>query len=262
MDIARIAAANLVILRGGGGGRALLLPSLSKCWFARSVPLVPRTSIACTNPNVRLSIRRSTFCTSASGDAADGQQQQQQQEAVSVSESQIKEAADMLDIRVGVILKAWRHEEADSLYVEEVNVGEAEPRVICSGLVNYIPLDHLQDRKVLVLANLKPRNMRGVKSSGMLMAASNASHDNVELLSPPEGSIPGERIWFGHEHDNQNQPPPATPNQIQKKKIWELVKPHLKTDESCIAMLGDHQYVMRTSAGLVRSPSLKNAAIS
>ena len=56
----------------------------------------------------------------------------------------IKEAAEMLDIRVGRIVKAWRHEEADSLYVEEVDVGESEPRIICSGLVNYIPLHLLQ----------------------------------------------------------------------------------------------------------------------
>lgn len=48
--------------------------------------------------------------------------------------------------------------------------------------------------------------------------------------------------------------------QIQKKKIWELVQPHLKTDDSCIAILGGH--VMQTSAGVVISSSLKNANIS
>ncbi|KAM1000032.1 hypothetical protein ACFX2A_006825 [Malus domestica] len=47
---------------------------------------------------------------------------------------------------------------------------------------------------------------------------------------------------------------------IQKKKIWELVQPHMKTDSSCIALLGEH--VMRTSAGVVISTSLKNANIS
>lgn len=56
----------------------------------------------------------------------------------------LKDAANTLDIRVGRILKAWRHEEADSLYVEEVDVGEPEPRTICSGLVKYIPLHLLQ----------------------------------------------------------------------------------------------------------------------
>ena len=56
----------------------------------------------------------------------------------------IKNAANTLDIRVGLILRAWRHEEADSLYVEEVDIGGPQPRLICSGLVNYVPLHHLQ----------------------------------------------------------------------------------------------------------------------
>lgn len=175
-------------------------------------------------------------------------------------EKKIKDAADTLDIRVGRIIKAWRHQEADSLYVEEVDVGEPEPRLICSGLVKYIPLDQLQDRRVIVLTNLKPRNMRGIKSCGMLMAASDSLHENVELLLPPEGSIPGERIWFGSEDEKGNQPDAATPNQIQKKKIWEMVQPHLKTDACCIAVLGSHP--MRTSTGVVTSTSLKHANIS
>ncbi|CAO2838334.1 unnamed protein product [Amaranthus hypochondriacus] len=172
----------------------------------------------------------------------------------------VKESANLLDIRVGKILKAWRHPDADSLYVEEVDVGEDEPRTICSCLVKYVPIDDLQDKKVVVLANLKPRNMRGIKSNGMLMAASDESHENVELLVPPEDSVPGERIWFGLEEDKENQPAAASPNQIQKKKVWELVQPHLKTDATCIAML-DGSY-MRTSGGPVVSRSLKNANIS
>lgn len=72
----------------------------------------------------------------------------------------------------------------------------------------------LQNRKVVVLANLKPRNMRGVKSSGMLMAASDASHENVELLVPPEGSVPGDRVWFGSEDEIENLPDAASPNQV------------------------------------------------
>lgn len=74
---------------------------------------------------------------------------------------------------------------------------------------------NMQERNVIVLANLKPRNMRGVKSNGMLMAASDASHENVELLEPPEGSVPGERIWFGSADEKENLPEVATPNQVK-----------------------------------------------
>lgn len=172
----------------------------------------------------------------------------------------IKEVANTLDIRVGKILKAWRHEEAESLYVEEVDVGEPEPRIICSGLVEYVPLQQLQESYVVVLANLKPRNMRGIKSFGMLMAASDVSHKNVELLEPPAGSAPGERIWFGSENEAEDLPDTASPNQIQKKKIWESVQPHLRTDDSSAAALGT--YAMRNTKGVVSCRSLKNARIS
>ena len=45
------------------------------------------------------------------------------------------------------------------------------------------------------------------------MAASDAKHENVELLFPPEEATPGERIWFGTEDEKDNQPAAATPNQ-------------------------------------------------
>lgn len=65
----------------------------------------------------------------------------------------IKDTAGLLDIRVGRILRAWKHDEADSLYVEEVDIGEPEPRIICSGLVSYIPLEHLQVSFFIVFFN-------------------------------------------------------------------------------------------------------------
>ncbi|RLM73274.1 multisynthetase complex auxiliary component p43 [Panicum miliaceum] len=176
------------------------------------------------------------------------------------AEPTVEELAGLLDIRVGRVVKAWRHPEADTLYVEEVDVGEAEPRTICSGLVNFLPIEELQDSSVIVLANLKPRNMRGIKSNGMLMAASDASHENVELLNPPEGSVPGERVWFGSEEEKDRQSDPASPNQVQKKKIWEFVQPHLKTTDNCVAVLSEH--TMRTSAGPVLCKSLKGARVS
>ncbi|XP_031489740.1 uncharacterized protein LOC116257265 [Nymphaea colorata] len=180
--------------------------------------------------------------------------------APSTNVDPLRDNANALDIRVGRIIKAWRHPEADSLYVEEVDVGEPEPRTICSGLVGFVPLEELQDRNVVVLANLKPRNMRGIKSNGMLLAASDAQHEHVELLLPPEGSALGERIWFGLEEDKHEQQEAATPNQVQKKKIWEYVQPHLKTTSSCEAVLGG--YPMRTSAGIIVCKSLKDANIA
>ncbi|KAL2922400.1 Aminoacyl tRNA synthase complex-interacting multifunctional protein 1 [Bienertia sinuspersici] len=86
----------------------------------------------------------------------------------------------------------------------------------------------------------------------MLMAASDALHENVELLVPPEDSAPGERIWFGLEEEKENQPAAATANQIQKKKVWELVQPHLKTDAACVVMLdGHYMQTLQVTAAIV-----------
>ncbi len=54
----------------------------------------------------------------------------------------------------------------------------------------------------MVICNLKPRNMRGIKSHGMLLAASDEPHLVVEPLVPPADAKPGERVWFG---DNREQ---------------------------------------------------------
>ena len=87
-----------------------------------------------------------------------------------------------LDIRVGFINKAWRHPDADSLYVEEIDVGEEAPRTVVSGLVKYIPEEKMQQRKVTVLCNLKPANMRGVQSQAMVLAATSTDGATVSNI--------------------------------------------------------------------------------
>ncbi|MEW5302523.1 MAG: hypothetical protein WDW38_002320 [Sanguina aurantia] len=164
-----------------------------------------------------------------------------------------------MDIRIGRIVKIAAHPDAETLYVEEIDLGEPEgPRTIVSGLVKFVPIEQMQDRKVVVLCNLKARNMRGVKSNGMLLCASNDTHDVVEPLVVPEGAVIGERVYFGE--DGKQQPAPAEPNRVQKKKLWEGVQPLLKTNEQCIATFKGQQ--MFTSAGPVTTASLTNASIS
>ncbi|KAI8473037.1 MAG: tRNA-binding protein [Monoraphidium minutum] len=166
-------------------------------------------------------------------------------------------ALEALDIRVGRILSCERHPDADSLYVEQVECGDAEgPRTIVSGLVKYVPLEEMQGRMVIVLANLKARNMRGIKSHGMLLAASNEEHTEVEPLSPPAGAAPGERVWFGA---SQEQPKPAEPNAVQKKKHWETAQPGFNTDGSCVVTFRGQP--MTTSAGPVKAATLAGARI-
>jgi len=49
-----------------------------------------------------------------------------------------------LDIRVGLITDVKKHPDADSLYVEQIDVGEPTPRTVVSGLVKFIPLEKMQ----------------------------------------------------------------------------------------------------------------------
>jgi aminoacyl tRNA synthase complex-interacting multifunctional protein 1 len=99
-----------------------------------------------------------------------------------------------LDLRIGRILNAKRHPDADSLYVEEIDCGEDKPRTVVSGLVRFVPLEEMQNRLVVVLCNLKPAKMRGITSEAMVMCAS--TPDKVEILDPPEGCLPGDRVSF------------------------------------------------------------------
>ena len=48
-----------------------------------------------------------------------------------------------LDIRAGRIVKCEKHPDADSLYVEQIDLGEGKIRNVCSGLVKYIPLEEV-----------------------------------------------------------------------------------------------------------------------
>ncbi|GKF75866.1 probable methionine--tRNA ligase, partial [Tanacetum coccineum] len=98
------------------------------------------------------------------------------------------------DIRVGVIREVKKHPDADSLYVEMIDVGKEQPRTVVSGLVKYIPLGEMQNRKVSVLCNLKPATMRGIKSHAMVLCASTS--DKVELVEPPASAVIGERVTF------------------------------------------------------------------
>jgi len=130
-----------------------------------------------------------------------------------------------LDIRVGKIIKAWNHDDAEKLYCEEVDVGEDKPRQIASGLRPFYKLEDMQNRMVLVLCNLKARNLVGFPSHGMVMCASNDDHTKVEFAVPPEGAKIGERVMF-EGHDGE----PEAENKVAKKKIFDKLAPDLMTD--------------------------------
>lgn len=108
-----------------------------------------------------------------------------------------------IDLRVGRILKVEKHPDADSLYVETVDIGEAEPRTVVSGLVKHIPIEEMENRWLVCVCNLKPATMRGVKSFAMVLAATDDS-GKLELVDPPKGSKPGDKCYFGDWKGKEN----------------------------------------------------------
>ncbi|GIL79322.1 hypothetical protein Vretifemale_8708, partial [Volvox reticuliferus] len=162
-----------------------------------------------------------------------------------------------LDVRVGRILKAWRHPDADSLYVEEVDVGEEKPRQVVSGLVRFIPsAEELAGRRVVLLCNLKPAAMRGVQSQAMVLAATSPDGAKLELLEPPEGAPVGERVtWPGYGSDDRQPDEVLNP----RKRIFETVQPDFSTDAECVATYKGTPFT--TSAGPVKVASIVGATI-
>lgn len=138
-----------------------------------------------------------------------------EEEPPSKADTDLLECASQLDLRVGYIQSVEPHPNADALYLEKIDVGESEPRVVLSGLAHKIPMDQLQHRACVVVCNLKPVNMRGITSHAMLLCVSN--DDAIALLEPSASEPPGTSVSF--------EGVPRTPvDQLKpKKKVFEKV---------------------------------------
>jgi methionyl-tRNA synthetase len=76
-----------------------------------------------------------------------------------------------MDIRIGLVVEAESIPKSRNLIKLMVDLGEEEPRQILAGLAGYYEPEKLMNKKVVVLANLKPRKMMGLMSNGMILAA-------------------------------------------------------------------------------------------
>ncbi|MFP4143942.1 MAG: methionine--tRNA ligase subunit beta [Phycisphaeraceae bacterium] len=99
-----------------------------------------------------------------------------------------------LDLRIGTIVEAEHHPNADRLLKMQVDLGE-EKRQICAGIRQFYDPEQLVGQQVVVVVNLAPRKIRGEESNGMILAASVSEADelkDVVVLSPskpiPAGS--------------------------------------------------------------------------
>ena len=91
---------------------------------------------------------------------------------------------DKIDLRVGTILSAEKHPKADKLLVFQVKMG-TETRQIISGIAEHYKPEDVVGKKVVVVANLAPRKLRGLESKGMILFADNMvdGKETLEFVS-------------------------------------------------------------------------------
>ncbi len=93
-----------------------------------------------------------------------------------------------LDLRVGTIIAAEQHPDADKLLRFDVDLGEEKPRQIISGIAEFFNPAELVGKKVVVVANLPPRKLRGLVSHGMILTAEKDEHLSLLTSVAPNGS--------------------------------------------------------------------------
>ncbi len=98
-----------------------------------------------------------------------------------------------LNMRVGKVLEAADHPNADKLLVLQVDLGD-ERRQLVAGLKGHYTPEQLVGRSIIVVTNLVPRTMRGQQSQGMLLAASTEDHSQVILLTTMAEIPPGSSV--------------------------------------------------------------------
>ena len=101
-------------------------------------------------------------------------------------ESILDQFARKVILKVSKIVKVEKHPGGDKLYILTLDCGEEEPRVIVSSIVPFYKEEELLGHNIVLVSNLKPANFRGVKSRGMLLAASDPTaedpHSTCEVI--------------------------------------------------------------------------------
>ncbi len=95
-------------------------------------------------------------------------------------------------LKVARITDVEKHPNGDKLYILTLDCKEEESRTIVSSIVPYYSAEELQDQNIVLVSNLKPANFRGVKSRGMLLAASDPEaeeHTTCEVLFAPQFEV-------------------------------------------------------------------------
>ncbi|MDQ3254735.1 MAG: methionine--tRNA ligase subunit beta, partial [Acidobacteriota bacterium] len=136
--------------------------------------------------------------TQSSGASPSGQGESGQADAASSVEGVVNliniDDFAKVEMRVGEILTAERVPKADKLLRFTIDLGEATPRQVLAGIAQYYEPEQLIGRKIIVVANLQPRKLRGFESHGMVLAASVGDEGRPVLATFTEDVPNGARL--------------------------------------------------------------------
>ena len=114
---------------------------------------------------------------------------------LSIEEGMIEEDLfSNIDLRVAKVIDVKEHPDADKLLILQIDLGDLGKRVIVAGIKQYYSKEEIMGKNIIIITNLKPAKIRGIKSNGMLLAATDSS-GIVSLLNPND-SNPGSRIFI------------------------------------------------------------------
>lgn len=99
-----------------------------------------------------------------------------------------------LDLRVAKIIDVKDHPDADKLYILHIDLGDLGKRVLVAGMKPYYSKEEIKGKNIVIVTNLKPAKIRGIKSNGMLLAAGGGT-DIVSLLNPGNAK-PGSIVFI------------------------------------------------------------------
>lgn len=104
-----------------------------------------------------------------------------------LADDQVAYFNEHIELKVAVIKSVETNPQGDRLYIEHLDDGSGEERIIQSGLRPYLREEELLGQHVIIAANLAPRKMKGVESRGMLLACdyTEDGKEKVELLTAP-----------------------------------------------------------------------------
>ncbi len=129
-----------------------------------------------------------------SGHALDKPAPQFAKVETSAGEGEFQQFAS-LNLKIGRVIEVQQHPNADKLYMMKVDIGK--PITMISGLKEFYTADQLKAKTLVIVTNLEPATIRGVKSEGMLLAAEEGGR--LALLTPEKDLPAGTQIASGME---------------------------------------------------------------